>query len=59
MSLCSEADSTALTSEGSLKVMNIHVESQLGGLRENLLTDPTHRLAVLVNLEYFLRVGDH
>ena len=58
MAFCSEADGTTLASEWSLKVMNIHVEPQLRRFGENLLADPADRLAVLIDLEYFLRVGD-
>ena len=56
MSLCSETDSTCITSEGPLEIMNVDVEPQLRGLREYFLADPAHRLAVLISLEYFLRI---
>ena len=51
MTFGAEAHGTGVTTERPLKVVNVDVEPELGGLAEHLAADAAHALAVLVDLE--------
>ena len=42
VALGAETDRTRLAPEWPLKVMDVHMEPQLGGLRKHFLADSTH-----------------
>ena len=42
VALGAETDRTRLAPEWPLKVMDVHMEPQLGGLRKHFLADPTN-----------------
>ena len=51
MALGAEAHGTGVTTERPLKVVDVDVEPELGGLAEHLAADAAHALPVLVHLQ--------
>ena len=58
MAFGTEADSASVAPEGSLEVVDVDVQPQLGRLGEHLLANPANRFTVFIDLEDFLTVGN-
>ena len=55
VALGAEADGAGVAAERPFKVVDVDVETQLGRLGEDLLTDAAHGLSLLVSLKDLLQ----